>query len=168
MGILNKTVYKNKWFEVISKHYIKEKKKYYTLKIPDSSVILPITKANEFIIIKQFRESLDDYSLELPAGFIEDNETPEEAAKRELLEETGYTSNELIYLGIGRLMMNRTNSVQHLFVANNIIRKSLPKDSTEIIKINQSNLFKMISNNQFVQLSGQGLILKYLIHNKSI
>ena len=148
MGILNKTVYKNKWFEVISKHYIKEKKKYYTLKIPDSSVILPITKANEFIIIKQFRESLDDYSLELPAGFIEDNETS-------------------LYL-FKAMMMNRTNSVQHLFVANNIIRKSLPKDSTEIIKINQSNLFKMISNNQFVQLSGQGLILKYLIHDKLI
>jgi ADP-ribose pyrophosphatase len=106
--------------------------------------------------------------LELPAGFIENNETPEEAAKRELLEETGYTSKEMIYLGIGRLMMNRTNSVQHLFVANNIIKKSLPKDNTEIIKINQTNLFNMISNNQFVQLSGQGLILKYLIHDKLI
>ena len=168
MKIINKTVYKNQWFQVINKYYENEKKNYYVLNIPDSSVILPITKNNEFIIIKQFRESLDNYSLELPAGFIDENETPQQAAERELFEETGYTSNEFIYLGIGRLMINRTNSVQHLFAAKNINQKSKPKENIEVLKIKQTKLYDMILEDKFVQLSGQGLILKYLIQNKSI
>ena len=168
MKIINKTVYKNQWFQVINKYYENEKKNYYVLNIPDSSVILPITKNNEFIIIKQFRESLDNYSLELPAGFIDEDETPQQAAERELFEETGYISNEFIYLGIGRLMINRTNSVQHLFAAKNINQKSKPKENIEVLKISQSKLYDMISEDKFVQLSGQGLILKYLIQNKSI
>tara|TARA_B100000945_G_C20390143_1_gene601775 strand:- start:206 stop:712 length:507 start_codon:yes stop_codon:yes gene_type:complete len=168
MKIINKTVYKNQWFQVINKYYENEKKNYYVLNIPDSSVILPITKNNEFIIIKQFRESLDNYSLELPAGFIDENETPQQAAERELFEETGYVSKEFIYLGIGRLMINRTNSVQHLFAAKNINQKSKPKEDIEVLKISQSKLYDMISEDNFVQLSGQGLILKYLIQNKSI
>ena len=168
MKIINKTVYKNQWFQVINKYYENEKKNYYVLNIPDSSVILPITKNNEFIIIKQFRESLDNYSLELPAGFIDENETPQQAAERELFEETGYISNEFIYLGIGRLMINRTNSVQHLFAAKNINQKSKPKENIEVLKIKQTKLYNMILEDKFVQLSGQGLILKYLIQNKSI
>ena len=168
MNIINKTVYKNKWFEVINKHYLKEKKKYYTIKIPNSAVILPVTKSKDFILIKQYRESLDDYSLELPAGFVEDGETHFETAQRELLEETGYKSNKYTYLGIGRLMINRTNSIQHLYVAENTVKHTLPKDKTKILKLNQKELFDLILNDKFVQLSGQGLILKYLIHNKSI
>lgn len=168
MKIINKTVYKNQWFQVINKYYENEKKNYYVLNIPDSSVILPITKNNEFIIIKQFRESLDNYSLELPAGFIDENETPQQAAERELFEETGYISKEFIYIGIGRLMINRTNSVQHLFAAKNINQKSKPKENIEVLKIKQTKLYNMILEDKFVQLSGQGLILKYLIQNKSI
>ena len=106
--------------------------------------------------------------MELPAGFIDENETPQQAAERELFEETGYISNEFIYLGIGRLMINRTNSVQHLFAAKNINQKSKPKENIEVLKIKQTKLYDMILEDKFVQLSGQGLILKYLIQNKSI
>ena len=169
MKILKKTVYKNKWFQIIDNHFIKSKKNYFTINMPDSSVILPVTIDNEFIIIKQYRESLDDFSIELPAGFIDKNEKPIEAAKRELFEETGYISNNFQYLGIGRLMINRTNSIQHLFVAKEAIKNSPPKEkNTEIIKLTQNKLFDLMMRDEFVQLSGQGLILKYLIHNKKI
>ena len=169
MKISKKTVYKNKWFQIIDNHYIKSKKNYFTINMPDSSVILPITVDNEFIIIKQYRESLDDFSIELPAGFIEQNEKPIDAAKRELFEETGYTSKDFQYLGIGRLMINRTNSIQHLFVAKEATKKSSPTEkNTKVIKLTQHKLFDLIMKDEFVQLSGQGLILKYLIYNKNI
>ena len=169
MEISKKTVYKNEWFQIIDNHYIKSKKNYFTISMPDSSVILPITVDNEFIIIKQYRESLDDFSIELPAGFIEQNEKPIDAAKRELFEETGYTSKDFQYLGIGRLMINRTNSIQHLFVAKEATKKSSPTEkNTKVIKLTQDKLFDLIMKDEFVQLSGQGLILKYLIYNKHI
>ena len=97
MKISKKTVYKNKWFQIIDNHYIETKKNYFTIQIPDSSVILPITTDEEFIIIKQYRETLNNYSLELPAGFIEKDENPIDTAKRELFEETGYKSNNFNY-----------------------------------------------------------------------
>ena len=169
MEISKKTVYKNEWFQIIDNHYIKSKKNYFTINMPDSSVILPITVDNKFIIIKQYRESLDDFSIELPAGFIEQNEKPIDAAKRELFEETGYTSKDFQYLGIGRLMINRTNSIQHLFVAKEATKKSSPTEkNTKVIKLTQDKLFDLIMKDEFVQLSGQGLILKYLIYNKHI
>ena len=169
MKISKKTVYKNEWFQIIDNHYIKSKKNYFTINMPDSSVILPITVDNKFIIIKQYRESLDDFSIELPAGFIEQNEKPIDAAKRELFEETGYTSKDFQYLGIGRLMINRTNSIQHLFVAKEATKKSSPTEkNTKVIKLTQHKLFDLIMKDEFVQLSGQGLILKYLIYNKHI
>ena len=149
MKISKKTVYKNKWFQIIDNHYIETKKNYFTIQIPDSSVILPITTDEEFIIIKQYRETLNNYSLELPAGFIEKDENPIDTAKRELFEETGYKSN--------------------IFVAKEAIKKSEPKEKNiKVVKLSQSKLFDLIDKDKFVQLSGQGLILKYLIHNKKI
>ena len=78
-------------------------------------------------------------------------------------------ANNYQYLGIGRLMINRTNSIQHLFVAKEVIKNSPPKEkNTKVIKLPQNKLFDLIMKDEFVQLSGQGLILKYLINNKKI
>jgi ADP-ribose pyrophosphatase len=54
------------------------------------SVVIPITPQNEIILVEQYRRGSDTISLELPAGDIDNNETPEQAALRELQEETGY------------------------------------------------------------------------------
>ena len=82
---------------------------------------------------------------QMPQGGINDGEIPLDAAKRELFEETGYVSNDFQYLGIGRLMINRTNSIQHLFVAKEAIKNSPPKDkNTKVIKLTQNKLFDLI------------------------
>lgn len=62
--------------------------------------IIPINKNNEIIFVNQYRHGTDTVELEIPGGLIEKGETPGEAAKRECVEETGYSSNEAIeYLG---------------------------------------------------------------------
>ncbi len=54
---------------------------------------------DKLILVKQFRETLQDTIVELPAGKIKSGELPIEAAKREMLEETGYICNDLIFVG---------------------------------------------------------------------
>ena len=53
--------------------------------------IITITNNKEIILIKQYRHAVNEYLIEIPAGKIEDNESPIEAAKKELEEETGFT-----------------------------------------------------------------------------
>ncbi|MEI3337142.1 MAG: NUDIX hydrolase [Clostridium sp.] len=55
----------------------------------DGILILPVTKDGEIVVIKQYRPALGDNVFELPAGLIEKGENIEEAAYRELYEETG-------------------------------------------------------------------------------
>src|SRR5215210_224506 len=52
--------------------------------------IIPITNNDEIVLIKQYRHAVNEYLIEIPAGKMENEENPIEAAKRELEEETGY------------------------------------------------------------------------------
>lgn len=61
-------------------------------------VTLPVTKDNEILLVVQPRVVREGVLVELPAGYIEDNENPIESIKRELLEETGYTFNNIKHL----------------------------------------------------------------------
>lgn len=55
----------------------------------DAVMIVPITKDSKLVMIKQYRPIIDDYIYEFPAGIIDSGESIQEAAERELYEETG-------------------------------------------------------------------------------
>jgi len=71
---------------------------FYIIESPDWINVVAITKDNQFILVKQHRLGTNEFTIETPAGIIEKDEPPEEAAQRELLEETGYKANELLLL----------------------------------------------------------------------
>lgn len=64
---------------------------YYVLEYPNWVNVVAITAENDIILIKQYRHGIKEDVLEIPGGVIDKGETSLEAAKRELLEETGYT-----------------------------------------------------------------------------
>jgi 8-oxo-dGTP pyrophosphatase MutT (NUDIX family) len=66
--------------------------------------IVALTKNGEVVLVKQYRHGVCDVLWEFPGGVVEDDEDPVEGAKRELLEETGYASSNLIQ--IARLYPN--------------------------------------------------------------
>ncbi|MBX2875865.1 MAG: NUDIX hydrolase [Saprospiraceae bacterium] len=73
--------------------------KMITLVSPDSVNVIPITPTGEIIFVRQYRFGTRTYTLELPGGIVDPGEEHGVAAKRELQEETGYTSSSWNYLG---------------------------------------------------------------------
>jgi rSAM/selenodomain-associated transferase 1 len=62
---------------------------YTYLAVPRAVFVVPVTDAGEVVFVRQYRHPVRDWTLEVPAGSVEDGETPLEAAQRELAEEVG-------------------------------------------------------------------------------
>ena len=70
------------------------------LEAPDWVHILATTETGELIFVRQFRFGIWDTTLEIPGGLIDTPEAPEDAARRELEEETGYRARAIRLLGV--------------------------------------------------------------------
>ena len=66
---------------------------------PGAVVILPVLRDDQIILIRNYRYAVGQYLIELPAGTLEKNENPMNAAGRELLEETGYLAGRIQPIG---------------------------------------------------------------------
>lgn len=72
---------------------------FFIIESPSWINVIPLTSQNEVVLIRQYRHGIREVVLEIPGGLIESYDTPEEAAGRELREETGYRASEMIFLG---------------------------------------------------------------------
>ncbi|GIU72365.1 MAG: ADP-ribose pyrophosphatase [Candidatus Nitrosocaldaceae archaeon] len=125
--------------------------------------ILPILD-DSFVLEKQYRYAIDKVLLEIPAGTLEDGEEPEECAKRELLEETGYYPNTLTYIGKMYLTPGYCTEAMHFFIADDLELKSKDLDfdeviSTEIIKIEDA--IDMATKGEIEDIKTAYAILRY-------
>ena len=65
----------------------------------DAAIIIPILKTGEVLLERTYKHGCGEVIIEFPAGLIDQGEATEDAAKRELLEETGYSSSKWTLLG---------------------------------------------------------------------
>src|SRR5487761_2435654 len=90
---------------------------YFVVEMPVSACALAITEEGEVIMVKQYRHPIGQTILELPGGFIDENESHEEAMARELMEETGYEFSSVEQVGIIAANPGVLNNFTCLFLA---------------------------------------------------
>ncbi|GMV34452.1 MAG: hypothetical protein DCC59_12240 [Chloroflexi bacterium] len=73
--------------------------KAFVLEFDAWANVVALTKDDKMVLIKQYRHGVREISLELPGGVVDAGEDPLEGARRELMEETGYSAGEMIEVG---------------------------------------------------------------------
>jgi 8-oxo-dGTP pyrophosphatase MutT (NUDIX family) len=96
---------------------------YYVVEMPASVIVFPLLDDDTVLMVKQYRHPVAQISIELPGGFIDEGETPLDAAKRETLEETGYVFSDYEYLGKTAANPGVLNNFTHMFIAKGVVDK---------------------------------------------
>jgi 8-oxo-dGTP pyrophosphatase MutT (NUDIX family) len=113
-----------------------EIERFHVIHGPDWASVLCVTDASEVVLVRQYRHGIASASLELPAGVIEPHETPEEAARRELLEETGYAADDWVCIQSVSTEPARHTTRAHFYLARGARRVQEPNpEESEILEL---------------------------------
>jgi ADP-ribose pyrophosphatase len=136
---------------------------YYVIERPDAAIIFPITTDGEAVLVNQYRPPLDIMELGLPAGLVEDGERPEEAARRELAEETGYTGGEWELLGSVASSPSLKDNRAYLFLVSGVEETTTPDpdehELVEVVRVPVEELLNLIRSGKIVSSSGVAAIM---------
>jgi 8-oxo-dGTP pyrophosphatase MutT (NUDIX family) len=117
--------------------------------------VLPVTTDGKIVLVKQYRYGLGVWSIEVPGGIMDPHETnPEEAAKRELLEETGYSCGSIEQVAIVATNPATQNNRLYCYLATGCELTDPTFDENEEIElllVAMEELKAMLRNNEIIQ-----------------
>ena len=136
---------------------------YYIIERPDAAIIFPLTAGGEVVLVNQYRPPLETMELGLPAGLVEDGEKPEEAARRELSEETGYTGGAWEPLGAVASSPSLKDNWAYLFLARSVEETMRPDpdehELVEVVRVPVKELLDLVYSGKIVSSSGVAAIM---------
>jgi len=158
-----KTTWLTKWTQVNEKTIVfagqENEATYHSLSQYDYVTILAVTPSMKIPIVRQFRFGIEDYTLELPAGIIEDNESAESACIRELKEETGLVTKKVTFLGKKYADAGRLENSNFMFYVETgeQIEQFQEEPGVEVKFLSLAEVQLLILNGKFSQQPHVGL-----------
>lgn len=142
----------------------REIKDFYKVTIKDCAAIVALTADGKVVLKKEYRHCYGEELIEIPAGVLEENEEPLNAAKRELEEETGYRSEKWTYLGKTVESSAKLTNYMYIYLAEDCEKVSGQKldygEAIEVLEVGLDKAVEMIMNNEIICSSSIGAILK--------
>lgn len=139
---------------------------YYVLEYPSWINVIAITDEGKYVMVEQYRHGLQDVFTEIVAGVVEPGEPPLEAAKRELLEETGFGGGEWTLNSILSANPGSMNNLTYSFIAKGVTKISDQHlDATEDINVkllSEEEIRQMLRNDEIKQALMAAPLLKHL------
>lgn len=112
---------------------------------PGAAAVIPIDDEGKIIMVRQYRNASDSYTLEIPAGVLDSyEEDPLECADRELEEETGYKCSDMSYLFKFYSSIGICDEIIHIYVAKGLIESKQNLDEDEFVTLERYTLEELI------------------------
>jgi len=162
-------VLKSPWLSVRKDHVLlpngTELDDFYVLEYRHWVCIIAVTTEGKYLIEKQYRHGINQECYELCAGIVEKDEDPLVAAKRELLEETGYTSDEWTYLGKAAPNASAMTNFCYCYIAKNVKKVDTQHlDSSEditVLEVSKDKLIELMKSEAIVEADMLAGLWKY-------
>jgi len=138
--ISSEIIHKNPWWHYMHDKYTMSDGKegnYYYCKTNGASMVIPLLDNGKLVLVRQYRYLNEKNGIEFPCGgILNDEETPLEAAKRELLEETGYMADDLVKTGEFEPANGFCQINTRVFVASDLKKIGEPQQNAdEVIEV---------------------------------
>ncbi len=130
--------------------------------------VVPVTDEKKIILVNQYRHPVGQFLIEIPAGKLDPGETPEDCARRELIEETGWAPGRLEKLSTFFTTPGYSNEIFHLFAAEDLVAEVADKPEEEIVgtlEVTLSEAIEMIEDGKIEDgktIAAIGMIKVYL------
>jgi ADP-ribose pyrophosphatase len=138
---------------------------------PDAAIVLAVTENGKFLCFRQTKYAVEGTTLAPVGGMLEPGEPPLDAARRELLEETGYEAPEWINLGSYVLDPNRGVATMHLFLALKARPVAAPHsddlEDQELLLLSQADIETALRAGEFKVLAWATVAAMALNHLNS-
>ncbi len=109
---------------------------FFILESPTWVNVIPLTPKEEVVLVRQYRHGTREVTLEIPGGVMEEGDTPEGAARRELREETGWREERMTSLGYVLPNPAIQNNRCYTFLAANVVPAGVQEqDDKEDIEV---------------------------------
>jgi ADP-ribose pyrophosphatase len=135
----------------------------------DCVAVVALDADGKLLLVKQFRKAVGKELLEIPAGGIDPGESPEEAVKREMREETGYLPRKVAPLGGFYSAPGYATEYLYLYLATDLIPSQLFAEDTEgisLVRVAPEEIPELISSGGICDAKSIAGLLTYLEYRK--